>query len=120
MKKADLSKVLNYLNKVFCDNRIKYRIIFPSKIINPKRKDKGTTYGYYRVKDKTIAILKDTPMIDQLDTLIHEFTHAYQHQVLGQKLNHNKKGGELMKKFTKEIDKILKISVKKVRRYINH
>ncbi|QQG38438.1 MAG: hypothetical protein HYS32_02410 [Candidatus Woesearchaeota archaeon] len=56
MDKKDLWKILNYLNKKFADNKIKInRIIFPRRIINPKKKDKGTTYGYYRMKDKTIG-----------------------------------------------------------------
>ena len=71
MNKKDYWKILNHLNKKFCNNQIKInKIIFLSKIVNPNR-DRGTTYGYYRMKDKTIAILKDAPTIDKIETLIH-------------------------------------------------
>jgi len=111
MNKKDYWKILNHLNKKFCNNQIKInKIIFLNKIVNPNR-DRGTTYGYYRMKDKTIAILKDAPTIDKIETLIHEFTHAYQHQILGEKLSHDNKGWKMFKKFKKESDKIIRISV---------
>ena len=111
MKNQDYWKIINHINKKFCKNKIKInKIIFPSRIINPN-KDKGTTYGYYEMKGKVIAILKDAPVIDKLETLIHELTHAYQHQVLGKKFSHNEHGWEMFKKFKKESDKILRISV---------
>lgn len=105
------SKILEHLNNRFCDNKIKYKIVFLEKI-SSKNKEKGTTYGYYDPKNRKIAILKDSSMIDKLDTLIHEFTHAYQHQILGEKLSHNKKGGKMFKKFKKECNKIIKVSIK--------
>ncbi len=105
-------KITNHLNKKFCKDKIKInKIIFLRKIINPKRKDKGTTYGYYRIRDKTIAILKDAPEVYKLETLCHELAHAYQHQILRQKLTHNERGWEMMKDMLKEIDKIVRISV---------
>ena len=112
-KKQLFLKILKHLNKTFCDNKIKVKIVFKKRMVSyKKRKDKGTTLGYYEVRDKTIAILEDASIIDQLDTLIHEFTHTYQHQVLGQKLSHNKHSGAIFWKFKKEADKILKFSIK--------
>jgi hypothetical protein len=46
-------------------------------------------------------------------TLVHEYTHAYEHQVLKKnRRGHSKTGGVIFSRFMKETDKILKISVK--------
>ena len=112
MKNKDYWKILNHLNKKFADNKIKInKIVFYSKI-KEKKPEKGVIHGFYRIRDKVIGIKKDISQLDQLETLLHEFTHAYEDQILkSESMRHTKIGGKIFSKFKKESDKILKISV---------
>ena len=106
-------KIYEHINKKFCNDKLKI-----SKIVFFKRcKDKpckAVIVGYYKKYNKVIGIKLDKPLISQIDTLCHELSHAYQHQILGHSARHDKKGGKIYHDFLKETDKILKVDFKKI------
>lgn len=115
MNKQDLLKILDHLNKNFAIGKIKINKIVFYKNFEIKRKnpDKGIIHGYYDIKNKVIGIRKGISQLDQLETLLHEYAHAYERQFLKiKKRGHSKEGGRIFTMFKEESDKFLKISVK--------
>lgn len=99
------------MNKKFFGEEIKInKIIFPKTI---KGKDKGMPVGFYRRVDKTIAIKKGLSEIDSLECLLHEYAHSFEHQILkSNRRGHSKEGGVMLGRFKRELDKIIKISLR--------
>jgi len=107
-------KITNHINKKFCYNNLLINeIIF---LTREKVKEMGQEKdlgGVYMVNQKVIGINKEISFIGQIETLCHELTHAHQHQIENyHRDGHNKAGREIYRKFTKETDKIVKISLK--------
>ncbi|MBS3091492.1 hypothetical protein J4217_03540 [Candidatus Pacearchaeota archaeon] len=104
-------KITNHINKKFCKNRL---IIDKILFFNSIRKSKGcgVVHGFYDSNSKMIGIKNDISLIEQIETLCHELTHAYQHQIeKNNKLVHNKVGNKIFSKFMKSTEDILKISL---------
>lgn len=105
-------KIVDLINRKFCENKL---VIHEIVLIERRKKSRG----YYRNRDRIIGIKKNRLLIDQIKTLVHEISHAYQHQILkkyyNQKISKNKGIGikvifhdsvlkRIYKKFLKEVD----------------
>lgn len=109
-------KITEKLNKNLCDNKIKIKkIVFFDKT-KGRNLPKEVITGTYDIANQIIGIKSKRSLLQQIDTLCHELSHAYQHQILkypyGRKKIHDKKGGAIYQKFLKETDKILRVGFK--------
>lgn len=128
-------KIINHLNKKFCGNKLVINNItlFKKGDLHKSFPDNN---GWYSRDGKGILIHEDTPLVNQIRILIHEFVHAWQWQIEGEyyermiknekkkegikrlsnkgynKIVHDKKSQVIYDKLFKETDKILKISIK--------
>lgn len=101
--------IFNRINKKFCKNKL---VINKIRLFNSFEKTSGcgVVHGFYNSHKKTLGIKKDISLVEQIDTVCHELTHAYQHQIDGSKvMSHNKTGNKIYSKFLKSTDEILKL-----------
>jgi hypothetical protein len=129
-------KIINHLSKKFCENKIVISDIslFKEGDLHDSFPD---SLGWYSRDGKGILIHEDTPLVNQIRILIHEFVHAWQWQIEGEyykrmiknakkkegikrlsnkkynKIIHDKKSEKIYNILFKETDKILKISMPK-------
>ena len=105
--------IIKHINERLCQNKLEISRIVLFHKYREQKHFRMMVNGFYDLRNKRIALKIDKPLISQIDTLLHELAHAYQIQILGHSGRHDKIGGELYRKFLKETDSILKISLKK-------
>lgn len=105
-------KIIKHLNKKFCKNKILINEIVPFRK-GELHKSFPDNHGFYFNKKKMILIMEAEPLVMQIVILVHEFVHAYQHQILRYKgkLKHDRIGRKINQQFLEEIDKIVKVSM---------
>lgn len=99
--------ITNYLNKKFCKNKLKIGdiILFKKSDLHKSFPNKK---GWYFNDKMIIWISQKEPIDMQVVILLHELTHAYQHQIFGEKghLKHDKKGKKINQMFIDETERI--------------
>ena len=108
-----LWKIYRHINKKFCNNKLKIKEIklFKKGDLHSSFPDKK---GWYNNEKKSILINQKEPIDMQVVILLHELTHAYQHQIFREKghLKHDKRGKKINQKFIDETEKYLKVAFK--------
>lgn len=106
-------KIIRRINKKFCKNKVKINkiVLFEQKDLHksfPKKR------GWYFQDERNLLIKEDEPLLLQIIIVIHEFTHAYEDQILGysgkRRNKHDEEEGKIYRKFLKSTEDILKIS----------
>ena len=108
-------KIISRINKNFCNNKVKVNeiILFSKGDLDKSFPDRK---GWYFSDKRFILIGSKENLKMQIEILVHEFTHAYQHQILDysgeRRGKHLKTDGEVYQRFLKSTEDILTISLK--------